>query len=123
MAAAATVPTQTPATEQARKPGGTRSPGATPPPAPLKASQLPIIRLAASLRDSLSSDNGSPPIASRCSSGAPWRRTTSFKTRRTLVPAAGTFPDFVLKFSVAVPRGKIIGKRVGVQPTGEADHF
>jgi hypothetical protein len=39
------------------------------------------------------------------------------------VPAAGTFPDFVLKFSVAVPRGKIIGKRVGVQPTGEADHF
>jgi len=29
----------------------------------------------------------------------------------------------VLKFSVAVPRGKIIGKRVGVQPTGEADHF
>jgi hypothetical protein len=39
-------------------------PGATPPPAPLKASQLPIIRLAASLRDSLSSDNGSPRIAS-----------------------------------------------------------
>jgi hypothetical protein len=34
------------------------------PPAPIKASQLPIIRLAASLRDSLSSDNGSPPIAS-----------------------------------------------------------
>jgi hypothetical protein len=33
---------------------------------------------------------------------------------------AGTFPDFVLKFSVAVPR---ICKRVGVQPTGEADHF
>jgi len=35
-------------------------PGAIPPPA---ASQLPIIRLAASLGDSLSSDNGSPPIA------------------------------------------------------------
>jgi hypothetical protein len=40
-------------------------PGATPPPpTPIKASQLPIIRPAASLRDSLSSDNGSPPIAS-----------------------------------------------------------
>jgi hypothetical protein len=42
----------------------TRSPAPLRPPAPLKASQLPIIRLAASLRDSLSSDNGSPPIAS-----------------------------------------------------------
>ena len=55
MATAATVPTRTPATEQARKPGGTRSP------APLKASQLPIIRLAAPLGDSLSPDKGSPP--------------------------------------------------------------
>ena len=34
------------------------------PPAPLKASQLPIIRSATSLRDSMSSDNGSPPNAS-----------------------------------------------------------
>ncbi len=34
------------------------------PPAPLKASQLPIIRPATSLRDSMSSDNGSPPTAS-----------------------------------------------------------
>src|SRR6476660_1651069 len=76
MATAATVPTRTPATEQARKPGGSRSSAPLRPPAPLKASQQPIIRLAASLRDSLSSDNGSPPIASWCSSGAPWRRTT-----------------------------------------------
>src|SRR6266568_6024108 len=59
MATAATVPTRTPATEQARRPGGTRSPAPLRPPAPLKASQLPIIRPAASLRDSLSSDNGS----------------------------------------------------------------
>jgi len=51
MATAATVPTPTPATDQARKPGGTRSPAPLRPPAPLKASQLPIIRLAASLRD------------------------------------------------------------------------
>src|SRR6267142_7069236 len=54
MATAATVPSRTPATEQARKPGGTRSP------APLRASQLPIIRLAASLGDSLSSDTEKP---------------------------------------------------------------
>src|SRR6266487_4384048 len=55
MATVATVPSRTPATEQARKPGGARSP------VPLKASQVPIIRLAASfLGDNLSSDNGSP---------------------------------------------------------------
>src|ERR1700752_4278179 len=57
MAIAATV-TQTPATEQTRK-LGTRSPAPLRPPAPLKASQFPTIRLAASLRDSLSPDNGS----------------------------------------------------------------
>src|SRR5712691_361862 len=73
MATAATVPSRTPATEQARTPGGTRSPAPLRPPAPLKASQVPIIRLAASLGDSLSSDNGSPPIASWCQR-APWRR-------------------------------------------------
>jgi len=60
MATAATVPTRTPATEQARKPGGTRSRAPLRPPAPLKASQLPIIRLAASLGDSLSSDTEKP---------------------------------------------------------------
>src|SRR5258706_1201497 len=65
MATAATVPTRPPATEQARKPGGTRSPAPFRPPAPLKASQQPIIRLAASLGDSLSSDNGKPSRASR----------------------------------------------------------
>jgi len=60
-AATAAVPTPTSATEQATKPGGNRSPALLRPTAPLKASQVPIIRLAASLGDSLSSDNGSPP--------------------------------------------------------------
>src|SRR5712671_3905429 len=36
MASAATVPTRTPATEQARKPGGTRSPAPLRPPAPAR---------------------------------------------------------------------------------------
>jgi len=106
MATAATVPSQTPATEQARKPGGTRSPAPLRPPAPLKASQLPIIRLAASLRDSLASDNGSPPIASRCSSAgavAPYLlQDTPHTYARRGAPAAPTGPgsncrlDFML---------------------------
>jgi hypothetical protein len=56
-ATTATVPTRMSATVQAREPGGTRSP------APLKASQLPMIRPADLRRNSLPSDNGSPPIA------------------------------------------------------------
>ena len=57
-ATAATVPTRTSAAVQARKPGRTHSP------VPLKASQAPVIRLVASPRHSLSSNNGSPPNAS-----------------------------------------------------------
>ena len=70
MATDATVPTRTHATEQARKPGG---PAPLRPPAPLKASQLPIIRLAVSLRDSLSSMEA---LGSRADvrQRAPWRR-------------------------------------------------
>ena len=92
MDTAATMPTPTPATERARKPGETRSPALLSPPAPLKASQLPIIRLAASLRDSLSSDNGNPPIAMFVSGRRGAVLIPSFKTCRTLMPAAARLP-------------------------------
>ena len=92
MVSAATVPTPTPATEQATKPGGTRSPALLRPPAPLKASQVPIIRLAASLGDSLSRITEAALRSRADVSSAGAVAPYSFKTRRTLVPAAARQP-------------------------------
>jgi hypothetical protein len=63
-ATTATVPTRISANRASEEAWRNQFPGATPPPGAIQPSQLLIIRLAASLRDSLSSDNGSPPIAS-----------------------------------------------------------